>query len=151
MKRLLHKTCPHCQNPFEATRKNQDYCSDDCRIDANNARAKQRYAQSKREGSQLDELRQQVQRLQQQLAARQQQIDTQKNIIETRPVVITVVKESKDILWYEGRPYKRGPLVSKKEVLVTLEKGVGLLMPGNTILCQDNTATNSQYRYLPDP
>ena len=37
------KTCPTCQNPFEAKRKNQIYYTDDCRADANNKKQTAKY------------------------------------------------------------------------------------------------------------
>lgn len=41
--RVIHKICPFCQTTFEAKRKNQVYCTDDCRADANNDKLKAKY------------------------------------------------------------------------------------------------------------
>lgn len=41
--RVIHKICPFCQTTFEAKRKNQFYCTDDCRADANNDKLKAKY------------------------------------------------------------------------------------------------------------
>ena len=41
--RVIHKICPFCQTTFEAKRKNQFYCTDDCRVDANNDKLKAKY------------------------------------------------------------------------------------------------------------
>jgi hypothetical protein len=41
--RVIHKICPFCQTTFEAKRKNQSYCTDDCRADANNDKLKAKY------------------------------------------------------------------------------------------------------------
>lgn len=34
--KVISKICTTCQTPYEAKRKNQLYCTDDCRTDANN-------------------------------------------------------------------------------------------------------------------
>ena len=41
--RVIYKKCPVCQNDFEAKRKNQIYCSQDCKNDANNDKIKTKY------------------------------------------------------------------------------------------------------------
>ena len=41
--RVLNKICPACQTTFEAKRKNQLYCTDDCRADTNNDKLKAKY------------------------------------------------------------------------------------------------------------
>jgi hypothetical protein len=41
--KVISKICPTCQTPFEAKRKNQLYCSDDCRADANNQKQTAKY------------------------------------------------------------------------------------------------------------
>ena len=41
--RIVHKICPVCQTTFEAKRRNQVYCTDDCRADANNDKLKAKY------------------------------------------------------------------------------------------------------------
>lgn len=41
--KVISKTYPTCQTPFEAKRKNQLYCSDDCRADANNQKQTAKY------------------------------------------------------------------------------------------------------------
>jgi hypothetical protein len=41
--RVIHKKCPTYQNDFEAKRKNQIYCSQDCKNDANNDKIKTKY------------------------------------------------------------------------------------------------------------
>lgn len=41
--RVVHKICPVCQTTFEAKRRNQVYCTDDCRADANNDKLKAKY------------------------------------------------------------------------------------------------------------
>lgn len=164
MKKLLHKTCPHCQNPFEATRKNQDYCSDDCRIDANNARAKERYAQFKLEGSQLVALQQQVNQfqqdqqvtessrvaqLQQQVEKLQQQVRQFQQERANLTVVITVDKPINDTLTFGGRRYKRSAKGSKPRGGVSLDKGGALLMPGNTILYRtESHSIDNYYEYV---
>ncbi|AUD06923.1 hypothetical protein CWM47_36845 [Spirosoma pollinicola] len=106
--------------------------------------AKERYATAKQSTPQLEALRQQVQYLKQQLAALT-------NPVVDQPVVIRVVKESKDILLYEGRRYKRGPFVGRIDLGVRLDPGVGLLMPGNTILYPDDSARNTHFNYLLQP
>lgn len=41
--KTIYKKCPVCQNDFEAKRKNQIYCSQDCKTDANNDKIKTKY------------------------------------------------------------------------------------------------------------
>ena len=41
--RVLNKICPACQTTFEAKRKNQLYCTDDCRANTNNDKLKAKY------------------------------------------------------------------------------------------------------------
>lgn len=41
--KVIAKICPRCQTPFEAKRKNQIYCTDDCRTDANNQKQTAKY------------------------------------------------------------------------------------------------------------
>lgn len=41
--RVIHKICPFCQTTFEAKRKNQVYCTSDCREDTNNDKFKAKY------------------------------------------------------------------------------------------------------------
>jgi hypothetical protein len=55
--------CPRCQQIFQPTRRNQDYCSAQCRIDTNNDRTKEKNATYRQQGpkalaiqKQLDEL-----------------------------------------------------------------------------------------------
>ncbi len=135
MSKLTTKPCPLYQLPFLLRCRNQRYWSDKCCVGANNAVARERYATAKQGTSQLEALRQQVQHLKQQRAALTHPLVDQ-------PVVIRVVKESKDILLYGGRRYKRGTLVGRADL------GVGRLMPGNTILYPDDSARNTHFTYL---
>jgi hypothetical protein len=41
--RVFDKTCPVCQTVFEAKRRNQFYCSSDCRADFNNDKLKAKF------------------------------------------------------------------------------------------------------------
>lgn len=164
MRKPIPKTCPYCQQPFQASRRNKDYCTDDCRIDANNARAKERYAHFKREAPQLQALQQQVSQLQQsqQLKATSQVEKLQQEVKQLRQqvgqlqqerdsliVVITVDRPIEDTLTYAGRHYKRGGgKMGKTGVGVSLAKGSALWMPGNTIIYRtESDLTGNYYEY----
>jgi hypothetical protein len=41
--RIFEKTCPACQTDFEAKRRNQLYCSPECRADVNNDKLKAKF------------------------------------------------------------------------------------------------------------
>ena len=41
--RVFDKTCPACQRAFEAKRRNQLYCTPECRADINNAKLKEKF------------------------------------------------------------------------------------------------------------
>lgn len=41
--RVFDKTCPACQRAFEAKRRNQLYCSSECRADVNNNKLKAKF------------------------------------------------------------------------------------------------------------
>lgn len=137
MYKAINKTCPHCQQPFQARRKNQLYCTEECRIDANNAVAKERYASFRQEAPQVEVLQQQVEKIKAQLAA--------------QIVVIKVVKPTEDTLTYAGHRYKSGKRLDRTGVGVRLDKGVALWMPGNTIIYRtESNVKEIYYEYVLD-
>lgn len=69
MCKLINKTCPHCQQPLQARRKNQLYCTDECRHDTSKAVVKARDHTAKEEGPQLAKLRQKVKKLENHIAS----------------------------------------------------------------------------------
>ncbi|RYF55219.1 MAG: hypothetical protein EOO39_38295 [Cytophagaceae bacterium] len=141
MYKLINKTCPQCQQPFQARRKNQLYCTNECRYDANNAVAKNRYHTAKEEGPQLVKLRQKVKRLEEHIAS--------------LVVVISAFKLNADTLTltYAERRYKRVDRRRKTEVGVNLDTGLALLMPGGkTIICRSETfSPEMYYEFVLDP
>ena len=54
------RPCPRCQQVFQPVRRNQLYCSSQCRIDANNDKAQENYATYRREAPQTATIRQQL-------------------------------------------------------------------------------------------
>ena len=134
MYKLINKNCPHCRQPFQARRKNQLYCTDECRHDANNAVAKTRYHTAKVEAPQLAKLQQKVKKLENQLA--------------TLMTVISGVKVSEDTLTftYAERRYKRVERKKTTGVGVSLDRGLALLMPGGkTIICRSDIFSPEMY------
>lgn len=128
--------CPHCAQRFQPRRKNQHYCSTECRTDANNARAKQRYTTFKEEAPKLGTLAAQVRSLKAKLASA---ILLIKDVDETSVYTIR----------YAGRDYKRGERLGRLPG-VTLSPGFGLLT-GDTIAYRTKTDyTDSVYKYTPE-
>lgn len=134
MYKLINKTCPQCRQPFQARRKNQLYCTDECRHDANNAVAKNRYHTAKEEGPQLAKLRQKVKTLEDHIAS--------------LVVVISGFKLNADTLTltYAERRYKRVDRRNETGIGVRLDKGLALLMPGGkTIICRSEIFSPEKY------
>ena len=128
--------CPYCKNTFQPTRKNQLYCSTECRTDSNNEVAKQRYAKFKEGSPKLVALVAQVRSLQTELAS--------------ASILIRDVEEiDTDTIRYGGRSYKRRSKVGRLPG-VSLSEGVGVLT-GDTICYRAKRSTNSDsvYSYSP--
>ena len=113
--------CPHCKKDFQARRKNQRYCSTECRTDANNEVAKGRYAHFKKEAPENEALKEKLKRLQTYLA---QQIIVLKN----------VKKLDKETILYEGLKYIYNANADPPPLPISLKHGGGLLMPGSSII-----------------
>ncbi len=124
--------CPYCKNTFQPTRKNQVYCSTECRTDSNNEVAKQRYAKFKEGSPKLVTLAAQVRSLQTELTS--------------ASILIRDVEEIDiDTIRYGGRSYKRRSKVGRLPGVV-LSQGVGVLT-GDTISYRTKRATDSDSVY----
>lgn len=122
------KACPHCLTEFQPKRKNQLYCATECRTDANNALAKGRYATFKEEVPKVDSIKAQLKSMSAYIAG-------------LTIVVKGATKTDKDTVKWEGRSYKRTSK-AHQPVEVHIVKGYGIMIPGNTILFNEGTATN---------
>lgn len=85
--------CPYCQQVFQPLRRNQRYCSSQCRIDANNDQAQKKYAAYRQEAPQA--------------ATIQHQLAELKQYIKQQILVILDIDEvdRKTIRW-QGRLYQ---------------------------------------------
>ncbi|RZK76830.1 MAG: hypothetical protein EOO85_10340 [Pedobacter sp.] len=116
------KRCPQCNNPFQPRRKNQDYCSTECRIDHNNGLAKERYANFKKEAPKVTGVHQELRQLRQYVAS--------------LTIVLEGVKEiDSDTITYQGQTYhKEESWLDKPMVGITLSQGGAIQIPGNKII-----------------
>lgn len=88
------KVCPHCQETFSPRRKNQDYCSTECRTDANNQKAKTRYATFKKVVIEAN--------------VSQEKISKLKERVASLMVVVQGIEEvDSDTISYDGDTYRR--------------------------------------------
>ena len=117
----ISKQCPHCDKPFPARRKNQLYCSTECRTDANNVVAKGRYALFKQEAPKVNTFKNQINQLKQYIASLT-------IVIEDMEVI------DSDTIGFRGRKYKRGNRVGQPNLLISLNDGGAILVPGNKII-----------------
>ena len=95
--RVLNKICPACQTTFEAKRKNQLYCTDDCRAATNNDKLKAKYhriATLEKQKEMADKYK-------------------AKFLRATRIIVIDYDENAKnDIITFERKEYRKEPLPS---------------------------------------
>lgn len=128
----LLKQCPQCSTSFQARRKNQDYCSTECRIDHNNQVAKERYAISKVEVPKVDVLQQKVKRLE--------------DFLNSLTIVIQGVEYiDSDTIRYMGRKYRRIGTNEGPGMGISLGAGGAVLIPGNKIIYRGQYS--SSYRH----
>ena len=118
---LPFKPCPNCSTVFQPKRKNQVYCSTDCRTDINNAAAKGRYAAFKEGVPKMDSVKAELKRMREYVAG-------------LTIVLKDVTKVDADTLAYGGRRYKRGTKVGRTDLGVVIAGGSGILLPGNKII-----------------
>ena len=110
--------CIHCQKSFQPRRRNQRYCSTDCRTDNNNETAKHRYTTFKADAPKLATLVAQVRELQTRLTS-------------ARILIEDIEEINAHTIRYAGRSYKRQGLAGRSPV-VSIKQGVGILT-GDTI------------------
>lgn len=133
--------CPQCKTSFTPRRRNQIYCTNECRTDINNEVAKERYAAFKKEDAKLQVILKDRQKLQDQLASL---------IIVAQGVEVI----DSDTLRYNGRIYKRATQIKHPTLNLGLDvellPGGALLMPGPALLFRIRSKTSKEYwEYLP--
>jgi endogenous inhibitor of DNA gyrase (YacG/DUF329 family) len=135
--RVFDKTCPACQTAFEAKRRNQLYCSPECRADINNDKLKAKFNNIKT-------------------------LEKQKNLGDKYKAAyksaIRIVeidfdrKEKNDVITFEGRKFERitpnpEPLrefgIYLGEKAAKDDKRTAIFIPGDGLLC-----FLSSYSYL---
>ena len=120
MYKPILKQCPHCLEAFQAKRKNQLYCTTECRTDANNAVAKSRYANFKEGAPKVNAVKSELKKL--------------REYVASLTIILSDIKEvDRDTIMYGGHSYKRTARVHHP-VGIQLSKGVGVMMPGNKII-----------------
>lgn len=126
--------CPYCQKSFQPRRKNQQYCSTECRTDSNNEAAKQRYTTFKVDAPKLKTLVAQVRELQTKLTS-------------ARILIKDVEEIDEKTIRYDGRRYKQVVRVGRMPDVILFE-GLGVLT-GDTIVYRRKQARSSDavYRY----
>jgi endogenous inhibitor of DNA gyrase (YacG/DUF329 family) len=135
MSTSITKNCPHCKKDFQARRKNQLYCSTECKTDANNAVLKGRYALFKKQAPENEILK--------------EKLKTLRTFISEQIIVLkTVEKLDEKTILYEGRIYKFTALADPPPLPISLKKGGGVLMPGRKIIYLNEEETPS---YMRDP
>jgi len=133
----ISKQCPQCSRPFQARRKNQFYCSTECRIDANNEIAKARYATFKEEAPKANAVQTELKKL--------------KDYLASLTIVVQDVQEvDRDTITYGGRIYKRQAKLGRLSVGVSLQSGGAISVPGNKIHYrrQNSTSVDDCWEYV---
>lgn len=140
MRTPLMKQCPQCGKPFEARRKNQDYCSTECRTDFNNQVAKGRYATFKQQAPKVAGVQQELKKLKEYLATLTYAIEGIQEI-DTKTIS------------YQGKTYVREATVDRPAPGLGLNQGGGVMAPGGKIIYRRRNLSGSlrDYgRYTPE-
>ena len=137
----LPRVCPNCRQSFEPGRKNQYYCSPDCRIEANNEIAKERYAALVNVTANVDALKVELNRLRQELVA----------MAASRAALTIVIEQVEEVgpdtIRYAGALYQRGVQPGRLGLRLSLQAGGGLKMGEDTIVYRRLKGSPHEYTY----
>ena len=129
---LPAKQCPQCKITFTPRRMNQNYCSTQCRTNANNQVAKGRYADYKKGVTHLDQAVSELIALREYMATLTAVIDRITEIDKTR-------------IAYNGHTYVRTTFLTGWYKKVVTIEGAGLLLPNGRIIYKKRDGANGNY------